>query len=492
MSGGGGDGVSGDGLDWRVHLGLAVLTVAVLGLQLRPGPMYYDLGELLLYTQAVLDGRTPGVDVVVNGYGPGRYLLLAVLIAVTGMSPLAAAWAVFVALRVVLSSLLWELGRRMLPTRWAWVPVAGMLLAPGPPHKGFFLVGTVALALAARPLLRDPDRRALLRFGAVVGVAAVFRLDLGLFGALLLTGFAVRARSARLWLTGAAIPAGVLLLLVAVPAAMGVLGPVLSQVAHDVLVNQRVPWPTFPSPGELVTTPSVSRALLWAPVVILGGLALSLRRGGRPAEWLLVVLGVLVANQVRMKPDFGHLLQTGPILWTCAALLGARLGRSGAALVAVLGGSLVVATAMEQRGSPYTGAWTIPLVHTEPVETRAGTLWAARGEAEGLRGVLRWVEAREGDLWIPANEPLLYALTGRPDRVGVVGLLYVADDPERQADLLARLERARPTLAVFRDTTMEGPTRHLRRAAPPVAGYLDVRYVEELRIGEWSLRVRRE
>lgn len=478
--------------DWRIHAGLAFLTCVVLTAQLRPGPMYYDLGELLLYTQAILDGRTPGVDVVVNGYGPGRYLLLAGIIATTGLSPLAAAWGVFVALRVALSSLLWELGRRVLPARLAWVPVGLMLLAPGPPHKGFFLVGSVALALASLPLLDRPDRRALLRFGAVVGVAALFRLDLGLFGALLLTGFALRARSLRLWLTGAAIPAVVLALLFLVPAALGVLGPVVEQVTHDVLVNQRVPWPTFPTPLELVTAPSISRALLWAPLLVLGGLAVSLRRSARPADWLLLALGVLVANQVRMKPDFGHLLQTGPILWTCAALLATRLGRGGPLVLLGLAGALGLATATEQRGSPYTGAWTIPAVHTDRLETAAGTLTAAEGEAEALRRILAWVDDREGTLWIPANEPLLYALSGRHDRVGVVGVLYVAGEPARQADLIARLERVQPDLAIVKDTTMEGPTRRLAVAAPPVARWLEDHFVEEVRVGDWSLRRRRQ
>ena len=87
---------------WLERGAVVLVTLAVILPQANPGPMLYDLGELLLYTDAVVRGRLPGVDFVVNGYGPGRYVLLAALTTL-GFSPLAAATFVFLALRVALS-----------------------------------------------------------------------------------------------------------------------------------------------------------------------------------------------------------------------------------------------------------------------------------------------------------------------------------------------------------------------------------------------------
>ena len=114
-------------------------------------------------------------------------------------------------------------------------------------------------------------------------------------------------------------------------------------------------------------------------------------------------------------------------------------------------------------------------------------------ETEQIAPVLEALErAPRGALWVPSNQPLLHALSGREEVTGYVGVLYVAHSDARQADLLRRLEETRPPVAVFVDDSMEGPERALRNAAPPVFAYLREHYDERERHGEFVVMVRRQ
>ncbi len=503
------------------HASLAVVTLVVFLPHHGRGLMLYDLGELLLYTQAFLDGRTPGTDFVVNGYGPGRYLLIAALSTVTGAAPLATAFSVFIALRVGISSLAFELAHRLLGPRftpWALFPPALLLLAPGPLHKGFFLLGSLALGLGAVWLIEHPTRRRALGFGALVAVCALFRVDLGLFGALALALVSAQVGSLAAFGWGAVSPAlGWGLLAGSLFAAGdGVLASVAGQVQHDVLMNQTIAFPTFPGPVELVTSPSLDRALLWLPFVAFTlGVWCFLRLSRERARPFLVVLllAVLTCNQVRMKPEFGHLLQAGPLLWVVLAVaasrawgerstggkaagppLGLRLAAMAPGIMALLVPALLVVNTLRSHvGSVYTGSFTIPWERSQSLETAAGNLLLADYEMNQMAPVLRALErAPEGALWVPSNQPLLHALSGREEVTGYVGVLYVAHSEARQADLLRRLEEMRPPVAVFVDDSMEGPERALRKAAPSVFAYLREHYAERERHGEFVLMVRRQ
>ena len=504
-----------------IHAALAVVTLGVFVPHHGRGLMLYDLGELLLYTQAFLDGRTPGTDFVVNGYGPGRYLLIAALSTVTGAAPLATAFSVFIALRVGISALAFELAHRLLGPRWtpwALFPPALLLIAPGPLHKGFFLLGSLALGLGVVWLLEHPTRRRTLGFGVLVAVCALFRVDLGLFGALALALVSAQVGSLAAFGWGAVAPALGWGLLVGglLAAGDGVLATVAGQVQHDVLMNQTIAFPTFPGPVELVASPSLDRALLWLPFVVLAlGVWCFLRLSRERARPFLVVLllAVLTCNQVRMKPEFGHLLQSGPLLWVVLAVAAARawgerstggtaegppLGRRLGALVPgtialLVPVLLVVNTVGSHFGSVYTGSFTIPVERSQALETVAGTLLLADHETEQIAPLLQALErAPRGALWVPSNQPLLHALSGREEVTGYVGVLYVAHSDARQADLLRRLEETRPPVAVFVDDSMEGPERALRNAAPPVFAYLREHYAERERHGEFVVMVRRQ
>lgn len=474
----------------RAHIALAVATALLVGPTLGCGVMLYDVGELFFFADALRTGRTPGLDFVVNGYGPGRYLLFAALFQ-DGPS-LAVAAAVFGVLRLGISALAWEVARRVVD-RGAWLVPAALLVAPGPLHKGFFLLGTLALALALLRWLEDPCRRRAWALGAVVAGAGLFRLDLGLFGlalgALVLVGQRPRDLGA---LVAPSLAAGAAVL--GWTLADGATAAVVAQVLDDVAKNQTITDPRFPGVARVASL-DVEAWLLVLPLLVYPLLALGLRRVDPPNRRRMLVvllLGVLTANQVRMKPELGHLLQAGPMLWLALAALLQRLPRvpQHGAQLAVLG--LLASAAFVRPGDVYTGAFTIPWERVHVVPTAAGPARLNPGERAELEPLLAALAATPpGPLWVPSNEPLLFALSGRPSASPVVGVVYVVGDAAAQAAVIEHVEAAAPPVAVFVDSTIEGPSRTLREGAPALHEHLTRRYAPTQTFGRFTLMERR-
>lgn len=495
----------------RLTLALLVgVTVLVIGPQLGHGLVLYDVGEVFFFAGKLGRGLRPGVDFTINAYGPGRYLLFAGLFALTGPST-AVMGAVWLLLRVGITVLAWSVARRFVPRTWALLPVICLLVAPGPLHKGFYLLGTLAITWSLLRYLDRPERRRAATFGLILAAVALFRLDLGGFGVLAallaIPGEPGGRRNLVVALAplawGLAITAVVLL-------GTGTFGPVFAQLWDDIFKNQTIAFPTFPGPGRLLAG-DVDAFFLWSPILVYSALLVhfvsSVRREGedggrahRRRVALLLVLGVLTCNQVRMKPEYGHLLQSGPLLWTAAAVLLHRLSdprrMERFALASGLAASLVAALALHtlgaHRGSIYTGSFTIPLERTFPLNHRLGTSWLNAGEYAELAPTLEWLDRQEpGPVWVPTNQPLLYALSGREDVTGHVGVVYYADLGDAQRTVIERLERHKPAIAVFVDDSIEGPERTLGRAAPRVASYLETEYRLVQRFGRYQLLQRR-
>jgi hypothetical protein len=491
--------------DVRAHALLALATVLFVAPTLGCGLMLYDVGELFVYADAVRRGLQPGVDYVVNGYGPGRYLLFAGLFALSGPS-LAATAAVFLGLRLAITSLLWSVARRCLPPRWAALPVACVLVAPGPLHKGFYLAGTLLVVWGLLRYLEAPSRRRAAVYGLILAAVAAFRLDLGGFGVLaLLLVVGGRRERWRDLVVGLA-PLGWAVLLAALAlGAVGSLGPVLEQIADDVAKNQQIRFPAFPGPLRLLSGDG-DAFFLWLPIAVYAALAThflwAVRREGavvapehRRRLAVLLLFGVLTMNQARMKPEFGHLLQAGPMLWlSCAVLLRGLAGRDrgraalATGLAAALVGGLVAQAVGPHRGDIYTGSFTIPWERHRLLDTRLGRVRLNEGEYAELAPTLRWLDAQPpGPLWVPTNQPLLLPLSGRDDVTGFVGVVYYADDPADWHRVIERLEAARPALAVFVDDSIEGPERTLAVAAPRVHSYLLTTYADVAEHGRFRL-----
>jgi len=483
------------------HLVIAAATCALVVPTLGRGLMLYDLGEVLFLVEAIRSGGVPGVDYAVNAYGPGRYLLLAALFEMFGQS-LTVVWGLLLVVRLAVNALAFEFARRLVGGPWAWLPVACLLLAPGPLHKGFFLLGTLVLGLAMTSYLRCPDRQRAVTYGVALAAVALFRFDLGAAGVLLaaLVCAAVPSRRAHLLPALGPLFAGVAAT-VGWLALQGSLGAVLEQVGLQVQVTQGMRWPGFPGPSQLLALDALSPWLLCLPLLLYPPLVwLLVHSPGRRREiGLLLVLGVLTCSQLRSKPEFGHLLQVGPMLWTAAAMLAAKLTEAGGLRrwAVVLAGLslplvLVVATVTEHRGSVYAGGFTIPEERTLPLDTRLGRVWVNQGEEAEIGGVLHWLrdEAPPGALWVPTYQPLYYALSGRPDVTGHVGVLFYSFDTERQQRVIARLEAAPPSAVVFQDNAVEGPKTRMQLAAPLVYEYLRANYELARRAGPYELLVR--
>lgn len=499
------------------HLALAAATVLAVLPTLGEGLMLYDLGEVVFFTDAFLDGRRPGLDYAVNAYGPGRYLLLAGLWEVLGRN-LHVVWGLFLILRLGITALTWEVSRRFLRGPWVFGPVLALLLAPGPLHKGFYLLGTLVLA---RVLLGQVDRdgpredaRSWLVLGLAVAGVALFRLDLGAFGLLLALFLLLARRGSPRMLVPLLAPlavGGAAAALLLLAAGEGALAAVVSQLLDDILKNQTIAYPRMPGLGELFRFESWDPVFLWVPVPIyLAMLGLLVRRWKRdaagriaPATLALAIvglLGFLTCNQVRMKPEYGHLLQAGPMLWLCSYILLERAWQRGGlplrALALLLGlllpAGLVATSLTTHRGDIYTGGFTIPWDRTQPLETPLGEVDLNVEEHASLQPLLETLGAfPPGPIWVPTNQPLYYALSDRPDVSGYVGVVYYADSLPRQIEVIARLEAWRPRLAVFVDDSIEGPERGLARAAPQLYSYLMTNYAPLVTYGSNQLMERR-
>jgi hypothetical protein len=140
----------------------------------------------------------------------------------------------------------------------------------------------------------------------------------------------------------------------------------------------------------------------------------------------------------------------------------------------------------------YTGSFTIPWGRDHSVETALGPLDVNASEQAEVGAMLETLAAfPPGPLWVPANQPLYFGLTGRADVTGHVGVVYYAGNLERQIEIIARLERERPRLAIFVDDSIEGSSLRLVNAAPQIYSYLMKNYAPLVTYGGHQLMKRR-
>src|SRR5215207_1029384 len=182
----------------------ALLCAATIWWGINPN----DEGLVLQAAARIGEGQLPYRDFYAN-YGPGQYFLAGGLDALFGPSLLT--WRVVrVALDATVAVLAYALARRDAPEPLAlaaWLAVAAAMAFPTIPHPN-----PAALALGFGALLLAG--RAPVGAGALAGLAAVFRFDLGLGAALgaVIAALAHGGRAAAAHVAGAAAAvAGVLL-----------------------------------------------------------------------------------------------------------------------------------------------------------------------------------------------------------------------------------------------------------------------------------------
>ena len=279
-----------------------------------------------------------------QSYDPGRYYACAALQQVlgSGLLGLRRSIAVFQALGLLFGLLA---ARRTTRASWVLVPlgiVLGLWLFPR--HKVF--EGTVALACvwSGTRLLEHPTRARHLAAGVVVGLAAVFGRNLGLYAALALACLAAASawkRRSRAWLgDGGALAGGIVAGYSPMLALMAFVPGFLGQFVESLRLllrlgaNIEAPW-LWPWRLELAGVEArevvarLSLALVYLlPVTVLplGWLVLLRARGedlARRAPFLAAaVVGSLFIHHAAVRSDPPHLAQSlQPTLVATAALV---------------------------------------------------------------------------------------------------------------------------------------------------------------------------
>jgi hypothetical protein len=393
----------------------------------------HDEGLMLQAAARISGGQLPYRDFWWN-YGPGQPFVLAGLWKVFGPSLLV--WRIVrVALDATVALLVWLLVRRDAPP-WvallSWAAAAGAMAWPSGPGPN-----PAALALVLGGLLLAP--RSPLGAGALCGVAAAFRPEIGAAGALSVALAGAGWRSAGV-AAGVAVLAYVPFLIVAP-------GDLLSDTFGFLGVQhlQRLPMPTDYDGGA-----DPNKVLeYFFPWVLLVGAAAWL--GAVRALYLLplVVVGLLYLVG---RPDEFHLVPLSVVL-ALALAVPARGARRAVLLVAL---GLIAFHGLERRAGqrlhpPALAKVPAPAadgVTTDPADARALAALLPRIHALAPPGAPIFVAPPRFDK-VRVGDPLLYVLADRPNptrydvlQPGVVTTAKV------QREMVRDLERARPAALV--------------------------------------------
>jgi hypothetical protein len=236
--------------------------------------------------------------------------------------------------------------------------------------------------------------------------------------------------------------------------------------------------------------PSLFLLLLLALAVAVLLLRSALRKfdGADSRAWISVAIAVIAFRGVLGRADAGHLALYGVFAGLPATWLLYRASRAVNGRVALTGATLVllaplrpldtlslelraVAGAARERDTrtgegvhlPRTGGATLPP--------------AQAGEVSALRRYFNARLASDETFFDFGNEPGLYFLLGRRMPVRFASVPFY-ESPVHQAEVITRLEREQPPLAVLASGTgrdsFDGVSN--RERAPRVAAYLDAAY----------------
>ena len=469
---------------------LTVLTAAAVIPTLGRGLLLWDTGELVWYADMIADGRTPAIDYALDSHGPGRPLAVAGIWALLGRS-LQSIDVLLLLLRIATTLLAWLLACHVVGPRWAALPVACLLVAPGPLPGSFEVLAMLALTWLLLRALKTPGPRSEQAFGLGLVAIALFRFDLALLGGCAwLVGTRGRPPSRRLAtlapLLGGLLLGGLGLRL----SGSGVLGAGLAQIAEHAASARLLSAPGLVGPPGLAGLERSDLAFFALPLVVYPLLlrrALGSRPEVDPATVVVLLIGGGSLLTLREGLHFGSFLVAAPLLWLAIAMLlappagGAPLPARRALIHRALGVLLVAALLGQavgpHRGSLHAGSFTIPWDRSRQLDTELGPRWLDAAEWAAVGPLLAdLAELPDGPLWVAADQPLLYGLSGRQPLTSLPGLTRHAGDEQRQQQLLVELQATTPTIAVAQvDSDGLAP---LGTLLPDVAAWLRSEYRE--------------
>ncbi|MHC5210474.1 MAG: glycosyltransferase family 39 protein [Planctomycetota bacterium] len=482
----------------------------------------YDEGLLLDGAARVLRGETYGGDFHAP-YGPGRYYLLAAWWKLFGSSV-----ATYRGLTVLVQALADALVFRIVARRSSWTgalcSAALLAVAHGSLFKSFLLL-TLVLILAAADLIdRDggsagAGRRRWLGAGALLGLACVFRYDIGVFAVAALgascvlvgspagasaSGAGRRGSLVRIaWLCVGC--AGPILLVASALTAAGASPVDWWQQTRVFLGAQMRIRPDNPplfgpdGPGPL------ENWLLWAAIVgsalccvgqVAGVVARRMRRA--PLEGDVFRLGValfslVLFNQLRLMVTLNRLFQiAAPIIVLLADLL-ARRGRRivGQGALVVLTLAVIVWVHQTTKGL-HPGAYTARNAEFVHFDIPRAGVKVARGTSRNLTKLIETIHAEvpEGESIHIALRPQVAAyLADRPLALPYAAACFYLTNEDAQRAAIARLEQARPRLYIEDPRPIMWFT--LEQDAPLMQRYFENHYERPQRIGPYTVWRRR-
>ena len=328
----------------------------------------YDEGLILLAAQRILEGDVPYRDFW-GLYAPGQFYAVAALFKLFGSTILIEElWDVAIRAGIVTMVFLWS--RRLgagFYSHAAWI--VALVLLSGFGARGFPVMHALLFALMSAYLVLDALESArpaprLIAAGALAGIAALFRHDMGFYTviaeALLLAWWAPR-RAVRAIVplalgAGAVVGAAAVFLLAQVPARDLWFNLV---VAPSRIYPQmrRLPFPSFPDPRTLFSdsvSPLVfndgidayvplfaaAAALIWLVATARAGASDRMQRAG---VLLLVLLTLALYLKGLVRTHNIHLMQS---VIPAVALIAVLLGRMRRRIAPMALGALIAAALM--------------------------------------------------------------------------------------------------------------------------------------------------
>lgn len=137
-----------------------------------------DEGFLVYGAERVLQGELPMSDFM--SYPPGSYFLLAFLFKIFGVDLLISRMMEIFFL-LLNGLMMFYVGKRLMPERWALIPSFILIAFPGPWHKVFFAFGLLLPLVALFLFLEKGTKLRILTVGWCLGIALVFKIECFIF-----------------------------------------------------------------------------------------------------------------------------------------------------------------------------------------------------------------------------------------------------------------------------------------------------------------------
>ncbi|MBU0754342.1 MAG: glycosyltransferase family 39 protein [Planctomycetes bacterium] len=440
-----------------------------------------DLGVLAVDSERILEGERFAQDFVAP-YGPGRYYLVAGLFSLFGPS-LNVLLILFVVLRVAVDLCTFCLAGRLLPKSIALSVTVCTAFAHGPTHKGFLTLGLVLLLLGAARVLEKPSRANGFAMGVLIGLAGLFRYDLGAVGlvlGLLVLFLGLRAEASAkagrgsfkiaflIGLILSALP-GLALILCSDPLRLMLMELTRAEVLKNAQVVSDTPWKallswTAPAGGMLSLLLLASPPLVLLGSILPGRASKGSNTGSHGLLWGLIALsGCLLFTQYAIEPKINRLLQVGPPLFCCLFLIGHGLGARllprtlqwvlPALLLGITGGYVYSESGYGSIDSPAV------LLHPqERVQTAHGNFSAPPVLARGLKASLAWVErnVEEGTFYASPALALHYFLAGKKNPSPITDFSYLLQNEKAQQWVWEKLGLEEPACYLYRPGIIQG------------------------------------